>query len=372
MSAQEEIPILITCGCETEVPILEAVSKSQSCFRSTCGYIPCGGDNCSPNYNNLSVDEKCYPQHYLKRTTTWQARPSSSSQSSSYTVRQNAELMLNILKILENEEIDNLLESNTEDGQGLTIENTYDDDNISILNTGGARVETSVCTVDPSCNCTTSNNGNEAYCSPGSTNACPSIQYTNPTPVTCDPKTMPDYPSFISCGSSGSPLQAGQNRSLSPRSYNFDVESINIVNKQLAQYRIVHFPVRTGYLKVWLRTKTSTSEWRACPPGSTTGGGSSGSGTNCGPNTCKTWHQISEAVIAPVKEYVWESDSYEEKDFSCEDKIISNVETLVAANGSDVTVEISKYSYVKNYTPDDPETKPYCNPNGFPIKNPGC
>jgi|694.fasta_scaffold06196_11 hypothetical protein len=368
MSAQEEIPILITCGCETEVPLLEGVSKSQGCSKSPCGMVPCEGDACSPNFSNLSIDQKCFPQRYLKKTTTWQTPPSSSS----YTVGQNAELMLNILKLLENEEIDNLLEKNQEEITNLSDNNTY-------ILSSGPRIVTTECVpgedLTQLCGCSTYDNGREGYCDPNSKLPCPTHSYTNPTPDACNPKTMPGFPAFISnCGGENIPLQPGQGRNAT--AVNRDVASIGMVDRQIAKYRISHYPTRTGYLKVWIRKKVQQFVWQTCPPGTPPPtytpppAGSTGGGTNtggCGRN-CKTWWPSGEVQISAVKEYVWESDEYND-DPQCEDIIRSNEEDFDTPNGTTATLEISKYSYVKGYTPDDPETVPRCNPDGFPIYN---
>jgi hypothetical protein len=378
MSLDPKLPILITCTCETAVPVLEAVSKSQKCSKSTCGLIPCKGDSCEPNFDNWTIDEKCYPQHYLKLTKTWQMPPPSSSSSSiwpplssSYTVGQNAALMLNILKLLENEEIDNLLDKNQENSNiSINIQDVFS------LGGEPARVETTECVVGPSlgpCECKTSDNGEPAYCDPNSSgvgmNTCPTNVYTDPTPDTCYPATMPGFPEFIErCSDQQPSLQPGQGRSSTAK--DLDAPTVGIIDQQLVKYRIKHDPIKTGYLKVWIRKKVQNYVWQACDPSS--GSGGSGAGTNCNPDTtCKSWQKSGEEEVSPVKEYVWESSQFIENP-TCQDVIFSSEDSLIAENGTVATIEISKYSYVKGYTPDDPEVEPRCNPDGFPIKDPAC
>jgi hypothetical protein len=360
MSAEEEIPILITCGCESAVPTLEAVSRSQNCGRSNCGHIPCRGEACTPNFDNLSVDQKCYPQRYLKQVRTWQVRPSSSSD---YAGGQNAALMLNILKLLENEEIDNLLETESNSEEIAKISD------VSILS-GTPRIETSPYAQSDIFGCgqlPTYDNGVEAYCK---SDPCPTVTYSEPTPDVCNPKTLPEFPAFSSpCGGEDVPLLPGQGRSATAR--DLDAPPAGIVDKQLVKYRIRHFPTRTGYLKVWIRQKIQQYQWRSEPPPPGSGGGSSGGtggGSNSNPDACKQWYPVGEETVQSVKEYTWESDEYKE-DPQCQDIILSSQDNFVTTNGKVARLEISKYSYVKGYTPDDPETTPRCKPDGFPTYN---
>ncbi len=175
----------------------------------------------------------------------------------------------------------------------------------------------------------------------------------------CSPKTMAPFPPFSQCNTTPPTFQDGQSYSCgASKRENPDDASFNSETK--IKYRIEHPPIFPAcYLKVWVSKITQKIRYVPCPND---------------PNPCNLCEEYDGLPIKTDEPpYVWESQSCDydpEEDLSkCEYTIYGPEKTITAGVNEDVSVQIKKYSYVKNYEPEDPDEyggQP-CRPNGWPL-----
>ena len=177
----------------------------------------------------------------------------------------------------------------------------------------------------------------------------------------CSPKTMAPFPSFNKCDTTPPNLQDGQSYSCAAsKRENPDDSSFN--SETVIKYRIEHPPIFPAcYLKVWVSKITQKIRRVNCTHRE---------------DICQSCEEDDGPPIKTDEPaYVWNSQSCDydiEEDLSkCEYTIYGPEHTVTAGVDENVSIEIKKYSYVKDYEPEDPDQngEQPCRPNGWPLIN---
>jgi hypothetical protein len=176
----------------------------------------------------------------------------------------------------------------------------------------------------------------------------------------CWPESgMPPFPPFNQCDKTPPIFQNGQGYSCSASKREHPNDAL-FNSQTVIKYRVEHYPFfPTCYLKVWVSKITQKIRYVYCPTDD----------DNC--RLCE--ENDGPPIETDDSVYVWESQSCDydpEEDLSkCEYTIYGPENTITAGLNENVDIKIKKYSYVKDYEPEDPDQngEQPCRPNGWPL-----
>jgi len=358
----------VSCECCEDAGVVvkfQYASISQDCEMGTCGFLPCETSEenvCIPNYNDLSEEEKCFPQLYLTQTFAITDTREGSSEyddggdppqetvSASYNY-SSSDLVITTYNI---EDCTTTEENSCEGSCSFT--STRTDGPLSSTDGYSLQRDSENCDrwfgEEFICNgeFTDEVDGDSSFCTPFYIGCLGDAQvfeedivsqttitttYSNPTPPICTPEELPEYPEYNQCVINGSyqePLNLSPGQGYSSEAYNFtNPNNSDSVNKTNVKFRVRHSNSLSGYLRIWFRKKIQKWKLEDC-----------------------AWVVDGAITTEDFGTYTWtdESEPSGGLEEGCEGLIYSTEDKfLIAGQNESVTVEI-KFTDIEDFEPD--------------------
>ena len=419
-------PLNSACDCCDRPPTptfrLETVSRTQSCNLASCGFIPCTSSStnvCSPNFANLSQDEKCLGIRYLRKVFT--ARDGHRETSTCDIVSDGCGPCETVCSgsvetttTVQGEYSVSETDPQVPDASG-SINNRINTTRSTrkVWNSDCTTTTTTTCggssttsrsqtdlggdTSGTSCNSTlgsdcewsgTITNYGPGFSESYAYNAQCQGEYnatsetiTNPEPTDqsttefsnrdererCTPPTLPSFPKFIDCtreGQEPDPPEYSDGQGTEGEAFKYqNPRHPSIRSVQEVRYRVAHSPSGTCYLKLWIVSSTQRYKFETCQTGFEGNPPETPPLTvDCDANPCfSRWSTDGEPIEADEPFYEWKGSgtpcyANSSKPFdTCENFVYSEPRDVIAAENTSVTIRIKKYSFIEGYEPNEPD-----------------